>query len=73
MANYNRNLLDRDYFGDLMTVAEYLECVECGAFIDYDGFGYAVKDGMVDEETFMYPSQRHELPEDATHILWFNR
>ena len=80
-ANYVRKFSPDE--GDLMTVEEYLEAVECGAFIDYDGMGEAVRDGLAGEypvcpETgwpdWIKPSQGVEaIPEDATHILWFNR
>ena len=63
-----------DILGDLMTVEEYLDSVEHGAFIDYDGYGHPVKNDMEDANLFIYPSEgdRH-IPFDATHIVWFNR
>lgn len=43
-----------------MTVQEYLECVECGGFIDDDGMGEAVKDGLAAD----YPmSEETGLPD----------
>lgn len=71
--------------GELMTVAEYLGCVLMGGFIDYDGFGYAVKDGKVARTNLWGDNQKDAIdpikpskgvtciPEDATHIIWFNR
>jgi len=66
-------------YGDLMTVEDFLEA----GFIDYDGHGQAVKDGLVAEypvnrETgwpdWILPSQGIDaIPEDATHVIWFNR
>lgn len=71
-GNYERELKEFDY-GDLMTVEEWKHGCEVGPmFIDYDGYGYAVKDDMVDT-TPIAPSIRHKMPEDATHIVWFNR
>jgi len=32
-------------YGDVMTLKHWLECVKCGGFIDYDGFGKYVRDG----------------------------
>lgn len=59
---------------DLMTVDEYIDCVDQGGFIDYDGCGYPVKDGLMDESIIIYPSDhRLKIPKDATHICWFNR
>ena len=58
---------------DVYTIEEFLNCVKCNAFIDYDGFGYPVKDGLADEGIQIYPSQIDKIPKDATHIIWFNR
>lgn len=63
-----------EIMGDLMTVNEYLENVECGGFIDYDGHGHPVKDNMEDGNLYVYPSQGDQnIPMDATHVVWFNR
>ena len=60
--------------GELMTVDEYLDCVGCGAFIDYDGFGFASNGTHEDMDTFIYPSDGDKfIPTDATHIMWYNR
>lgn len=59
-------------YGSLMTVEEWLDDVKRNLFIDYDGFGHAVKDGKCDSRA-IYPSEAAEVPEDATHIVWFNR
>lgn len=63
---------DYDY-GDLMTIDRFKEAVEGGSFIDYDGFGHAVRGDEVDESRYYYPSEVAEIPEDVTHVLWFNR
>lgn len=59
---------------DLMTKEEYLESVQCGGFIDYDGFGHP-SDGVIqDPNTFISPSKfGSDIPDWATHIVWFNR
>lgn len=62
--------------GDLMTVEDWLEACEETCFLDCDGFGDAVRWVGTDEivlEEFIYPSQRDQLPEGTTHILWFNK
>jgi len=59
-------------YGDLMSVNEWKRCVRLGGFIDYDGFGHAVKDNLMTKEQY-YPSQMNEVPKDATHIMWYNR
>jgi hypothetical protein len=59
---------------DVYTIEEFLELVECGAFIDYDGFGHPVRDSLSDEDIWVKPSTvKTSIPEDATHIVWFNR
>jgi len=68
-ADYNH-----DIDGDLLEVEDYLEDVKHGGFIDYDGFGYAVRDGMASRELRIYPSDGDRfIPLDATHIDWYNR
>ncbi len=58
----------------IMTVAEYLGNVAAGGFIDYDGFGYPALNGFSAPEYCVYPSQGIDaIPEDATHIVWYNR
>jgi hypothetical protein len=59
---------------DVYTVAEFMEHVKNGSFIDYDGYGHPVKDNMEDTKIYIYPSQCPEcIPTDATHINWFNK
>jgi hypothetical protein len=58
---------------DVYTVDEFKDCVEHGLFIDYDGFGYPVKDGLADTGIYIIPSEVDRIPEEATHIVWFNR
>jgi len=56
-----------------MTVAEFRIYVRSGAFIDYDGYGYPVKDEMMNNSLPILPSKVDDIPSDATHIIWFNR
>ncbi len=59
---------------DVYTVAEFLAKCDGRAFIDYDGFGYPVKDGKADKSVTVRPSDaRTSIPSDATHVVWFNR
>lgn len=68
-------------YGDLMTVDEYIGAVNCGGFIDYDGNGIAARDGLCDgrnsileDHVAIFPSDGLTyIPEDATHIVWFNK
>jgi hypothetical protein len=72
-------IMAADEIGDLMTVKDFIEEVNTGSFIDYDGFGYlATLTHMLDKyECRIYPSmityQKLLIPKQFTHILWFNR
>lgn len=59
-------------FGDIMTVEAFKSAVEDGSFIDYDGFAHPaiVKQ---DSTKNIWPSRIEQLPEDATHVVWFNK
>ena len=70
MANYYKKLHD---YGDLMPVDEFIAACKMGAFIDYDGYGHAVKDGLYDPSRNIKPSYLKNIPDDATHIFWYNR
>lgn len=60
--------------GDPMTVADYLACVECGGFIDYDGFGHPATSTHEDERFTVIPSLGKAcIPPNATHVAWYNR
>lgn len=58
---------------DVYTVEEFRQYVEDGSFIDYDGHGYPVKDGLADKTKWIYPSEVKNIPADATHIVWYNK
>lgn len=59
-------------YGHLMTIQEFKQCVKSRGFIDYDGNGKAVKDNLATKKNYS-PSEVNDIPEDATHFLWFNR
>lgn len=59
--------------GDVMTIEDFTENCACGGFIDYDGFGYPVRDGRYNNQIVIIPSRLDEIPASATHIIWFNR
>ena len=58
---------------DVYTVEEFLEFVRDNCFIDDDGYGHPVKDKKADDSIDIWPSRVDEIPEDATHIVWYNR
>lgn len=66
---YDKELSD----GELMTVDDFRQQVRISAFIDYDGYGHPVRDGKMDRSIDILPSKIEAIPEDATHILWFNK
>ena len=65
---------DLSEHGDLMTLKDWLECVACGGFIDYDGFGRYVRDGK-ESDIEIYPSDvKHDsVRKDFDSVMWFNR
>ncbi len=67
---YTEKVADDD---DVMTVEQFIKMCMCGALIDYDGFGHAVKNGYLDPTFDVTPSYLGSIPDDATHIVWYNR
>jgi hypothetical protein len=57
---------------DVYTVEEFLTHVKNGQFIDSDGFGHPVKEKLADPQWFIRPSELN-IPEDATHVVWYNK
>ena len=61
-------------YGDHMMLEEYRQCVECGGFIDYDGFGeLATSDRVADVYTCPSELDRTTFPDWCTHIVWYNK
>lgn len=57
-----------------MTLAEWLDDVKCGGYIDYDGHGdLATEDTK--SNVIIQPSdaEDYDFPIWATHIVWYNR
>lgn len=71
--NYSKPMSEFDY-GDYMPFEDWLSDVNYGMFIDDDGYGYLVKDDLVDPTPF-YPSDTNDVRagEGATGIIWFNK
>ena len=61
-------------YGDVMPLKDFLDCVKSGGFIDYDGFGYYVKDNQ-ETDIMIHPSDLHykAIRKDFDTIVWFNR
>ncbi len=63
-----------DTNGDMMTLKHWLECVDSGGFIDYDGFGYyAFEDKMSDKEVKPSHVKKNGIDDKFTHVVWYNR
>lgn len=72
-GNYTQELPEEEW-RDLMTREAFDIAVKQGAFIDYDGFGYPSNGTMMDHRIHLLPSNyQTRIPEDATHVCWFNR
>jgi hypothetical protein len=67
MRKYDRPL-DKEWDDDLYHVDTWKEVVKEGSIVNYDGFGYWVKDGFKSrDEVFSTPKL------DATHVVWYNK
>jgi hypothetical protein len=58
----------------VMSIKDFIGCVKCGGFIDYDGFGRYVKDNQ-ETNIEIYPSDvKHKaIRKDFDTIVWYNR
>jgi hypothetical protein len=68
-------LSESSNIGDVMSLDHFIECVKMGGFIDYDGFGYYMKDGM-ETDVMIKPSDvKHNMvrSDEFSEIQWFNR
>ena len=70
MSQYREKLPE---YGDLIPKKSFISSCKSHGFIDYDGHGYPVKGKKMNSQITIYPSRVSEIPEDATHIIWFNR
>jgi len=62
---------------NVYTIKDWLECVDCGGFIDYDGFGnLAYEDKMSNIEvkpSHVKKGRFERVRKDFTHVVWYNR
>lgn len=74
-SEYENEYDQRIHPDQKMTIEEWKEACEFGIFIDYDGQGevFAEVDGVEKMLGVFSPSQRHEIPDTATYIIWYNR
>ena len=57
-----------------ISLKDFIECVKCGGFINYDGYGKYVKNGM-ETDIEIYPSdvKNKNVRKEFDKIIWFNR
>lgn len=67
---YNMPLPDD---GELMTVDEFEDEVDFALLGDSDGFGRIVRDNMMANYFVVKPTKINEIPNCATHVIWFQR
>lgn len=62
-------------FGNVMSLKHFVECVKESGFIDYDGWGYYVKDGKETNIQVIPSDVDHNIlrDEEFDTIIWFNR
>jgi len=67
-------LSDHSTHGDLFTMEEFREDVQCGGFIDSDGSGnYATEDKQSDIGIYPSDFKGNRVRSDFTHVMWFNK
>ena len=62
-------------YGTHMTMAEFIDHVRSGGFIDYDGYAsYATETHIVNGQ-YVYPSDvlSGNYDSSATHVVWYNK
>jgi hypothetical protein len=59
---------------DVMSLKQFIEQVKHGMFIDYDGWGYYVKDGKK-TNIMIYPSdvKYNAIRKEFDTIVWYNK
>lgn len=61
-------------YGHLMTIERFIDCVKCGGFINYDGYGEYATETQT-SNIIILPSDviADEYRKDFSHVVWFNR
>ena len=61
-------------FGDVMSLKDFIDYVNSGGFIDYDGYGHYVRDGKESDITIKPSDVSYgKIRKDFDTIIWFNR
>lgn len=62
------------YDDDLMTIEEFKLLSEDAIYIRYEeGYAHPVKDNLIDTSITVEVDDHSNIPEDATHIVWYNK
>ncbi len=61
-------------WGDLMSIENFRGAVKAGMFRNYDGFGKLATE-TEESDIEIYPSMflSMEVPDWATHVMWYNK
>ena len=57
----------------VMTREDWLERIQSHSFTDYDGFAHASDGKHINKDRVYRPSEASELPDNASHVVWYNR
>lgn len=61
-------------YADVMSLKDFIENVECGGFIDYDGSGNYVRDGKESNITINPSDIRYgAIRDDFDSVAWYNK
>lgn len=62
--------------GNVMTIKEFIECVTCGGFIPYDGYGYYFDENMkseTKEHASFDVDELKRMSKKYKYVVWYNR
>lgn len=60
-------------FGEVILVRRFRKRVKDVDFTDDDGHGRPMCNGKLDSECLVLASKLEAIPEDATHVQWYNK
>jgi hypothetical protein len=69
IPGFHRNKKDT---ADIMSIELWLEGVEDGSFIDYDGFGDGINEAGVTLQN-VRPSTSDQISDEVEWVVWYNR
>ena len=67
-------------YGDLYTINAFIDCVDCGGFLDSDGYGELCHEhsDISEEINTEYvkcnvPFLKEAIKQGYTHVMWYNK